>query len=65
MFCFHKWKIISVNITKSNYEKMKEQGFHSSTITAFDVEKYKLVVLKCEKCGMIKQKKMNEDAIIK
>lgn len=59
MLCFHKWKVKSVTITKSIYEIKKEQGFHPSVTRNYEFYKNKIAVLKCSKCGMIKEKTFN------
>jgi len=65
MFCFHKYKIHSQTITKSNVEIARENGYSVPHARVWDFEKNKLVVFKCEKCGMMKQRTFNEMAIIK
>lgn len=64
MFCFHKYELHSKAITKSIYESMKEHGFNPSQALPIDFKKQQIVVLKCKKCGNLKEKLFNESAII-
>lgn len=65
MFCFHKWKVHSVFIAPSYVDKLKQAGFNSvDSISPFMLDREKIVVLRCSKCRMIKQIKMDESATI-
>lgn len=64
MFCFHKWKLHSNSVSLSDYEKMKNQGFITGEANVAMFTRNRIVVLRCSKCGMIKEKIMDEDAMV-
>ena len=60
MFCKHKWKLLSKEITKSKFDELKKScisvNFNAIQYKFYGMlDKYLIQVFSCDKCGKIKK----------